>query len=79
MEDDSAAMDINAAFVTPATPDSGDEEIGFSLDTVNKKISKPRGQPGHPGSGGYSLDIVLRKWGSTVIESVNVSDQTSDT
>ena len=77
---DGGAMDINEPFVTPATPpnyvasDSGTEETADLLDTVNKKIPKPRGQVGHPGSGGYSLDFVLRKWGSTVITSVNVSD-----
>jgi hypothetical protein len=76
---DGGAMDINKPFVTPATPpadvgsDSGDED-NF-LDTRDNKIPKPRGQVGHPGSGGYSLDFVLRKWGTTVITGVNVSDQ----
>lgn len=65
-------------YVAPESPpsdigaDSGAEEIDW-IDTVNKKIPKPRGQAGHPGSGGYSLDIVLRKWGSVLITDVNVS------
>src|SRR5271169_190017 len=80
---DGGTMDINIneAFVAPASlpPDvssnSGAEETTDLFDdAVDKKILKPRGQAGHPGSGGYSLDFVLRKWGSTVISSVNVSD-----
>jgi hypothetical protein len=75
---DSDAMDINA---TPATPpadvgsDSGDETADLlAMETVDKKIPKPRGQAGHPGCGGYSLDIVLRKWGSKLIKDVNVNN-----
>jgi hypothetical protein len=76
--DDGSAMDISAPIVISTTPpsdagfessDSGTEETADSLD---KKIPKPRGQPGHPGSGGYSLDFVLRNWGSTLIAEVNV-------
>jgi len=81
---DGGTMDINIneAFVAPASlptddvsSDSGAEETtDLFNDAVDKKIPKPRGQAGHPGSGGYSLDFVLRKWGSTVISGVNVSD-----
>jgi hypothetical protein len=76
---DGGAMDINTPFVIPDLPayvasDSGVDETADLIDTVNKKIPKPRGQVGHPGSGGYSLDFVLRKWGSTLITDVNVSD-----
>lgn len=73
---DSSVMDINAAIVTSATPsadvnsDSGGEE---TADLLDKKIPKPKGQAGHPGSGGYSLEFVLRTWGSTLISDVNVS------
>lgn len=83
-DDGGGVMDINEAFVNPATPpadvasDSGTEETSDLLDTVDKKIPKPRGQAGHPGSGGYSLDFVLRKWGSTLITDVNVSQIISD-
>ncbi|KAF8798502.1 hypothetical protein BYT27DRAFT_7218353 [Phlegmacium glaucopus] len=52
--------------------DSGTEETDLDLlDAVQSKIPKPRGQAGHPGSGGYSLDIVLQKWGSSLIADVN--------
>jgi hypothetical protein len=74
---DSALTDIAASVTASVTPpadlgsDSGGEE---ELHAVNKKIAKPRGQAGHPGSGGYSLDVVLRKWGSSLIGDVNVSD-----
>lgn len=79
--DDSEAMDIDAT-PTSSSPapvgsvsDSESEKAAEDLhDTVDKKIPKPRGQPGHPGSGGYSLDFVLRKWGSTLITDVNVNN-----
>lgn len=77
--DDSNVMDTTA--IAPATPpadvdsNSEGEEIADFLDTVDKKISKPRGQPGHPRCGGYSLDFVLRNWGSTLIADVNVNNQ----
>jgi hypothetical protein len=71
---DDDAMDTNASpAITPVDihSDSESEEIA---DTVDKKIPKPRGQPGHPRCGGYSLDVVLRKWGSTLIADVNVNN-----
>ena len=82
-EDDNSTMniDINPAFVTPESPltnvdsDSGVEETTDLLsDAVDKKILKPRGQVDHPGSGGYSLDFLLWKWGLTLIADVNVSN-----
>jgi hypothetical protein len=75
---DSALTDIAAPVTASVTPpadlgsDSGSEEELHNA--VKKKIAKPRGQAGHPGSGGYSLDVVLRKWGSSLIGDVNVSD-----
>jgi hypothetical protein len=63
---DGGAMDTPPADTPPAdTPpsdvssDSGDEETANIHYTVDKKIPKPKGQVGHPGSGGYSLDFVL--------------------
>jgi hypothetical protein len=77
--DDYPDMDVDASPAISATiPHDDDEdsnpEADF-LDTVDKKIPKPRGQPGHPGCGGYSLDFVLRSWGSTLITDVNVINQ----
>ena len=76
--------DFNAAFETPATSVtppadiSSDPEVEENIlllnDTLDKKILKPKGQAGHPGSGGYSLDHVLQNWGSKLISDVNVSD-----
>ena len=68
------AASVTASVTPPANlgSDSGDKEQLH--DAVNKKIAKPRGQAGHPGSGGYSLDVVLRKWGLSLIGDVNVSD-----
>lgn len=87
-EEDSASSnndmddsDTMAPAMAPATADVGSEEreeTGEDAEEfanfVDKKIPKPRGQPGHPGSGGYSLDFVLRKWGSTLITDVNVNN-----
>ena len=82
----SSSMDtnFNAAFETPVTPVtppadiSSDPEVEENIlllnDTLDKKILKPKGQAGHPGSGGYSLDHVLQNWGSKLISDVNVSD-----
>jgi len=65
------ALSVTASVNPPADlgSDSGGEEEFHNA--VNKKIAKPRGQAGHPGSGGYSLDVVLRKWGSSLIGDVN--------
>ena len=71
---DNSTTSIVGAATPPADvgSDSGNEDDLF-LDIVETKIPKPKGQAGHPGSGGYSLDIVLRKWGVLVITDVNVS------
>jgi hypothetical protein len=70
-----AAVTHSTASVTPpadlGSDSGGEEQLHYA---VNKKIAKPRGQAGHPGSGGYSLDVVLRKWGLSLIGDVNVSD-----
>ena len=75
---DSALTDIAASvtdFITPPADLGSDSSSEEQLhNAFNKKIAKPRGQAGHPGSGGYSLDVVLRKWGSSLIRDVNVSD-----
>jgi hypothetical protein len=74
-------MDIDATSATPLDVSSSSsgadepaEEIADLLDTGEKKIPKPKGQPGHPRSGGYSLDFVLRNWGSTLVSDVNVNN-----
>jgi hypothetical protein len=70
---DGGAMDTPPADTPPSdvSSDSGDEETADIL--YDKKIPKPKGQVGHPGSGGYSLDFVLRRWGSPLITGVNIS------
>jgi hypothetical protein len=68
------AASVTASVTPPAdlgSDSGGEEQLHYA---VNKKIAKPRGQAGHPGSGGYSLDVVLRKWGLSLIGDVNVSD-----
>ena len=70
---DNGDSEHNTTFIADCNSDSGGEEVPHELDTITTKIPKPRGQAGHPGSGGYSLDFVLRKWGSTLISDVNVS------
>jgi hypothetical protein len=72
-DEDMIEIDNNNATPPADVGNSGDEESDYLCDLDNKKILKPRGQAGHPGSGGYSLEVVLRKWGSTVITSVNVN------
>jgi hypothetical protein len=68
----SRLMEENTTFTPDLSSDSGGEDV---FDSSATKIPKPRGQAGHPGSGGYSLDFVLRKWGSTLISDVNVSSE----
>jgi hypothetical protein len=86
MRGDGVVMDIDANPATPLDDVSSDasshsedegpaEEISDFLDTREKKIPKPKGQPGHPRSGGYSLDFVLRNWGSALAD-VNVNNRT---
>lgn len=73
---DHGAMDIDASSaIAPVTLPADIDSDLEAADTVDKKIPKPRGQPGHPRCGGYSLDFVLRKWGSTLITDVNVNNQ----
>ena len=72
---DTSLMEHNTTIIPDFSSDSGGEDV---FDTTGTKIPKPRGQAGHPGSGGYSLDFVLRKWGSTLISDVNVSPENSD-
>ena len=69
---DTSLMQDNTNFTVDLNSNSGSEDV---FDTSTTKIPKPRGQAGHPGSGGYSLDFVLRKWGSTLISDVNVSSE----
>jgi hypothetical protein len=69
----SRLMEDNPTFTPDLSSDSGGEDV--FQDSSATKIPKPRGQAGHPGSGGYSLDFVLRKWGSTLISDVNVSSE----
>src|SRR5271163_253732 len=38
-----------------------------------QKIRKPVGEPGHPKSGGYTLEKEIASWGSDTIAKVNVS------
>jgi hypothetical protein len=77
--DDSSDSEHNTTFIADFNSDSGGEEgVPDKLDTIATKIPKPRGQVGHPGSGGYSLDFVLRKWGSTLISDVNVNSENKD-
>jgi hypothetical protein len=39
----------------------------------NSKIRKPQGEPGHPNSGGYSIEAELRGWSPDLLENVTVS------
>lgn len=78
---DGFVMDIDATGATAldvsscsSGADEPAEEIADLLDTGEKKIPKPKGQPGHPRSGGYSLDFVLRNWGPTLVSDVNVNN-----
>ena len=58
--DPSFCVDSNSvAEETGVDSNSVAEETGDLVDIVDKKIPKPRGQVGHPGSGGYSIDFVL--------------------
>jgi hypothetical protein len=77
---DGDVMNIDASPATPfddvssrSSAEEPAEEIPDLLDTGEKKIPKPKGQPGHPRSGGYSLEFVLRNWGSTFSD-VNVNN-----
>lgn len=43
------------------------------VDTpTSRKIPKPAGEPGRPGSGGYSIEVVLAPWGKEEFAKVNV-------
>ena len=80
LHDDNSDMDTNESpaivpTIPPTPTDVDSNSEGDFLDTVDKKIPKPRGQPGHPRCGGYSLDFVLRRWGSTLIADVTVSNR----
>ncbi|KDR71182.1 hypothetical protein GALMADRAFT_214158 [Galerina marginata CBS 339.88] len=39
--------------------------------TTSKKIAKPSGEPGRPGSGGYSIEDALASWGKEEVLKVN--------
>lgn len=39
----------------------------------NRKIPKPRGQPGRPRSGGYNFQMAIKAWGEELIDEVTVS------
>ncbi|KDR65527.1 hypothetical protein GALMADRAFT_148634 [Galerina marginata CBS 339.88] len=45
-----------------------DEE---AKQSTSKKIPKPAGEPGRPGSGGYSIDDALASWGKEEVLKVN--------
>ena len=56
-----------------------DDDNGSVIDSMenilnhnSKKIPKPRGQPGRPGSGGYNLQLMIKAWGEELIDEVTV-------
>ena len=61
-------MDVN--------DDDDDGSVIDSMENIlnhNRKIPKPRGQPGRPGSGGYNFQTTIRAWGEELIDEVTVS------
>lgn len=56
-----------------------DDDNGSVIDSIeeilnhNRKISKPRGQPGRPHSGGYNFQMTIKAWGEELIDEVTVS------
>lgn len=59
--------------------DVDDDDNGSVIDSIeeilnhNKKIPKPRGQPGRPRSGGYNFQTTIKAWGEELIDEVTVS------
>ncbi|KDR65799.1 hypothetical protein GALMADRAFT_148382 [Galerina marginata CBS 339.88] len=51
--------------------DLTDSEEEATHSAVSKKIPKPAGEPGRPGSGGYSIDDTLASWGKEEVLKVN--------
>lgn len=60
----------------PLANDDGESELSdqseIEIDVPTKKIPKPAGEPGRPGSGGYSIETVLAPWGKEEFAKVNV-------
>jgi len=56
-----------------------DDDNGSVIDSIeeilnhNRKIPKPRGQPGRPRSGGYNFQMTIKAWGEGLIDEVTVS------
>ncbi|KAF8518164.1 hypothetical protein BU17DRAFT_66600 [Hysterangium stoloniferum] len=54
--------------------DDRDNEGGGTLGILgkcnNNKIPKPQGEPGHPNSGGYSVESELHGWSPDLLENV---------
>ncbi|KDR77444.1 hypothetical protein GALMADRAFT_138555 [Galerina marginata CBS 339.88] len=51
--------------------DLSDSEEAPAQPPTSKKITKPSGEPGRPGSGGYSIDDALASWGKEEVLKVN--------
>jgi len=48
-----------------------DDTIGAPVNST-RKIPKPAGEPGRPGSGGYNIETQLQGWTPDLVANVNV-------